>query len=474
MMAPLVTNDAIVLGILIIILAFVFKTSESDNPYLKKFYKYVPSLLLCYFLPAICTSLGIIAPEWYTLSDVAEFFKASGIGVPEDMGQDDVMRIAEENGMEANVMSQFHNSSSLYYVASRFLLPASLVLLSLNIDLKGIVGLGPKALIMFFTATVGIIVGAPLALWLVGTLSPNVFYTSTGEAIWPGLATVAGSWIGGGANQTAMKEIFGCSDKLFSAMIVVDVFVANLWMAFLLYGAGISDKLDVRLKADSSAIESLKMKMESYSEKITRIATTSDLFIIAAIGLGTVGLSHMLSDIISPIISGAISEALAVNPGSWVQYVTSFGSGFFWLVVCATTFGVLLSFTRAREYEGAGASKVGSVFLYLLVATIGMKMNIAELIRDWDVFKYLIIIGLVWMTIHICLLLLVAKIIRAPFFFVAIGSQANVGGAASAPIVASAFSPVLAPVGVLLAVLGYAIGTFGAIMAAIMMQGVSL
>jgi uncharacterized membrane protein len=271
-----------------------------------------------------------------------------------------------------------------------------------------------------------------------------------------------------------MKEIFGCSDKLFSAMIVVDVFVANLWMAFLLYGAGISDKLDIRLKADSSAIESLKSKMESYSEKITRIATTSDLFIIAAIGLGAVGLSHLLSDIISPVISGAITETLAANPGSWVQYVTSFGSGFFWLVVCATTFGVLLSFTRAREYEGAGASKVGSVFLYLLVATIGMKMNIAELIRDWEVFKYLIIIGLVWMAIHICLLLLVAKIIRAPFFFVAIGSQANVGGAASAPIVASAFSPVLAPVGVLLAVLGYAIGTFGAIMAAIMMQGVSL
>ena len=101
-------------------------------------------------------------------------------------------------------------------------------------------------------------------------------------------------------------------------------------------------------------------------------------------------------------------------------------------------------------------------------------MNIAELIRDWEVFKYLIVIGLVWMVIHICLLLLVAKIIRAPFFFVAIGSQANIGGAASAPIVASAFSPVLAPVGVLLAVLGYAIGTFGAILAAIMMQGVSL
>ena len=102
-----------------------------------------------------------------------------------------------------------------------------------------------------------------------------------------------------------------------------------------------------------------------------------------------------------------------------------------------------------------------------------MKMNIAELINDWQEYKYLIIIGLVWMAIHVTLLILVAKLIRAPFFFVAIGSQANVGGAASAPIVASAFSPVLAPVGVLLAVLGYAIGTFGAILAATMMMEVS-
>jgi uncharacterized membrane protein len=421
-------NDAIVLGILVLILAAIFYTHSSTNKKLKTFYKYVPALLLCYFVPAIFNSLGIIDGE----------------------------------------------ASNLYFVASRYLLPASLVLLSLNIDLKGIVGLGPKALIMFFTATVGIIVGGPIALYLVGSLAPEVFFTSDGEAIWPGLATVAGSWIGGGANQTAMKEIFGASDKLFSAMIVVDVFVANLWMAFLLYGAGISDRLDVKLKADNSAISSLKKKMEDYSDKITRTATTTDLFMIVGIGLGAVGLSHLFADMIAPRIDGYIMSVLAENPQSSIQYITSFGSGFFWLVVFSTTFGVILSFTKAREYEGAGASKIGSVFLYILVATIGMKMNIGELIRDWEVFKYLIIIGLVWMLIHVTILLIVAKLIKAPFFFVAVGSQANVGGAASAPIVASAFSPVLAPVGVLLAVLGYAIGTFGAIMAAIMMEVVSM
>jgi uncharacterized membrane protein len=271
-----------------------------------------------------------------------------------------------------------------------------------------------------------------------------------------------------------MKEIFGASDKLFSAMIVVDVFVANLWMAFLLYGAGITERLDKKLKADSSAITSLKKTMEDYSMKITRIATTTDLFMILGIGMGSVGLAHFLSDIIAPRINAWIDATLVINPDSYVQYITSFGNGFFWLVVISTTLGIILSFTKARTYEGGGASKVGSVFLYLLVATIGMKMNIGELIREWSVFKYLIIIGLVWMAVHVIILLAVAKLIRAPFFFVAVGSQANVGGAASAPIVASAFSPVLAPVGVLLAVLGYAIGTFGAIMAAIMMEIVSM
>ena len=132
-----------------------------------------------------------------------------------------------------------------------------------------------------------------------------------------------------------------------------------------------------------------------------------------------------------------------------------------------------MSFTKFRNFEGAGASKFGSLFLYVLVATIGMKMDIMELVANWGVFKYLILIGLIWIIVHAIFLFIVAKLIKAPFFYVAVGSQANVGGAASAPIVASAFSPSLAPVGVLLAVLGYAVGTFGAIICTIMMQWLS-
>ena len=132
-------------------------------------------------------------------------------------------------------------------------------------------------------------------------------------------------------------------------------------------------------------------------------------------------------------------------------------SGFFWLIVISTTVGLLLSLTKARELEGAGASRWGTLFIYILVATIGMKMNLSEVWANLGLFA----IGIVWMLVHVTILLVTAKIIKAPFFFVAVGSQANVGGAASAPVVASAFSPSLAPVGVLMAVLGYALGLMG-------------
>ena len=353
-------------------------------------------------------------------------------------------------------------TSNLYNpVTSRYLLPASLILLCLSIDLKGIIGLGPKALIMFFTATLGIVIGGPIALLLISWIAPGIIDTG-GEPLWAGLSTVAGSWIGGGANQAAMKEIYEVSDSLFGSMLVVDIVVANIWMGFLLYGASISKRVDGWLKADSSAIDDLKDRVESYSASISRNPTTTDYFQILAVAFGGTALSHWLSDLITPLF--AKHEEYLTEIG-----LSSLTSGFFWLIVLATTFGVAMSFTKARKLEGAGASKIGSVFIYLLVASIGMKMNLGEVFNNLDAFA----IGIVWMLIHVGLLLLVAKLIKAPFFFVAVGSQANVGGAASAPVVASAFSPALAPVGVLLAVLGYALGTYGAIICAELMQVVS-
>ena len=413
MNTPLFTNDAIVFGILISILAFVFTTSKSENPFWKKFYKYIPTLLLCYFIPSIFNSLGIISGE----------------------------------------------ESNLYFVASRYLLPTSLVLLTISIDLPEIKKLGPKAIIMFLTGTVGIILGGPLAILIVSSFAPDVVGGVGPDAVWRGLTTVAGSWIGGGANQAAMKEIFNVSDTLFSSMIAVDVIVANIWMAFLLYGAGINERIDAKFQADNSAITELKEKIEAYRAQILRIPDLTDTLKVMTVGFGVTAIAHLGADNIAPWIS---------ESAPWLAKF-SLTSKFFWLIVLATTIALGLSFTKARELEGVGASRYGSLFLYILVATIGMKMNIMAIFENPGLF----IIGLIWIAFHAILLIVVAKIIRAPFFFLAVGSQANIGGAASAPIVASAFHPSLAPVGVLLAVLGYAIGTYGAWICGILLQTIS-
>jgi uncharacterized membrane protein len=240
-------------------------------------------------------------------------------------------------------------------------------------------------------------------------------------------------------------------------MIAVDVIVANIWMAFLLYGAGIQDKIDEKFKADSTAITELKDKIEAYRAQILRIPELTDTMKVMAVGFGVTAIAHLGADFIAPWI-GENAPGLAKF---------SLTSGFFWLIVLATTISLGLSFTKARELEGIGASRYGSLFLYILVATIGMKMNIMAIFENPGLF----VVGLIWISIHGFLLIVMAKIIRAPFFFLAVGSQANVGGAASAPIVASAFHPSLAPVGVLLAVLGYAVGTYGAWICGIMMMG---
>ena len=403
----LITDDAVVLGLLVSCLGLIFYTSQLKS--LKTFYKIIPALLLCYLIPSLFSTAGIISP------------KVSG----------------------------------LWPVAKNYFLPASLILMTLSTDLKGVIKLGPKALIMFFTATIGIILGGPVAILITSLFSPETVGGLEFDAIWRGMATLAGSWIGGGANQTAMLELYQFNPEKYGAMITVDIVVANIWMAFILLGAGKSDKIDKWLKADSSTIDDLKNKMENYSSTVERNTTFHDLMKISTIALGGVGIAHFSGSILSKC-----------NNYFPIFNDTVFTSHFFWVVVVSTTLGLGFSFTRLRSLEGVGASKIGSVFIYLLVAIIGMKMDITKAVEQ----PLLIVVGLIWMIFHVGLLFAVAKIIRAPFFFLAVGSKANVGGAASAPIVASAFHPSLAPVGVLLAVLGYALGTYGAILCATLME----
>lgn len=454
---PLFANDTIIFGVLCVILAGIFYSSKLKS--FEKFYKIVPALLLCYFVPSIFSSVGVIADKWIDVQATIVHLNSLYGNLDNVTDLASLKTYITTNGIEDSVYNQFTGKSSLYYVSSRFLLPASLVLLTISIDLKGVFKLGPKALIMFLTATIGVMIGGPLAIVFFKYVSPDILTQVEGTELWKGLSTVAGSWIGGGANQLAMKEQWEVSDSLFSIMAVVDVLVAEVWMAFLLIGVAKSNAVDKWLKADNSSITTLKNKMEQFTLETARVPSFNDLIILCGIAFGVTSIGHVVGDNLGSYINN--------NVPALVDF--GLGSSFFWLIITATTLGIILSFTKVKNYEGAGASKIGTVFIYILVASIGMKMNLNAIVENLSLFA----IGFVWMIIHVGLLFLVAKIIKAPYFFLAVGSKANIGGAASAPVVAGAFHPSLAPVGVLLAVLGYALGTYGAFFCAIMMKWVS-
>ena len=410
---PLITNDAVILGLLMSILGFVCWSSQSNIIFFKKMYTFIPPILLCYFLPGLLNSFGVISGT----------------------------------------------STSLYTIASRYLLPASLVLFTISLDLKEIWKLRKKAGLMFITASISILLGGPIAVFIVSLFAPDVVGGVGPDAVWRGLSTVAGTWIGGGANQAAMYEIFKPSPDLFSAMVALDVIIAYIWMALLLYAASKTDKINSYLKANDQSVTEIKEKIEAYHLSIMRIPKMEDIIMILAVGFGITGIAHFGADNIAPWVT--------VN----APYLSKFSltSNFFWLVIIATTLGMLLSFTKVRDLEGAGASRMGSVLLYILITTIGMQMNIMAIFNN----PGLLVVGLIWISIHAVVLIIVAKLTKTPFFFMAVGSMANIGGPASAPVVASAFHPSLAPVGVLLAVFGYVIGTYGAYVCGLLMQAVA-
>ena len=408
--SALIQNDIVLFGLIAATLGVVFWTSVRETGFWKKFYAYVPALLLCYFIPGIYNSIGLI------------------------------------DG----------NASKLYNpVASRVLLPAALVLLTLTIDLKGVLRLGPKLLVMYAAASISIMLGAFAAFWLMGWIHPE---TVAGDT-WGGMAALAGSWIGGGANMLAMKEIFAVDETTFGRFVVVDVGVGYVWMAVLIFLANRAGAIDARTGADTRAIETLKQRLASYQKQHERVATLPDLMVILGIAFGAVGLSHAIA---------VPASAWFAQNVSWATQV-SLHEPFVWVVVLSTFIGLGLSLTRARTLDGAGASKIGALFLYILIACIGMQMDIGSLVdKPW-----LLALGVIWIVVHIVLLVLVAKLLRVPFFYFAMGSQSNIGGPASAPVVASVFHPSLAPVGALLGALGYATGTVAAYIVGIVLRAMA-
>lgn len=393
-----------VLTILLGVLAVLF--AMNAHPRTQKIFKVVPLLVFCYFVPTLLSNTGLIP---------------------------------------------INGDFALYSFTKSYLLPASLVLLTLSVDIKGIFGLGRNAVFLFLGATAAIVLGGPLAYFLVvgggHLLGFELVPPELGDQAWKGLSALAGSWIGGGANFVAIGESVGANDSTKGLMIVVDVVVANIWMAFLLLYAGREKEMDAKIGADRTSLETVRQQVADYQAEVARPTNLPALLTMLAIAFGATAIANWL----------VFEAQLLPDIGKIVK-------GFTWVVILVTAVGLGMSFTRFRHLEGTGASAVGSVMLYLLVTTIGAKAEFAAIADPKN--TGMLLVGGVWMLFHVLILLFIRKRLRAPIFFLAVGSKANIGGAASAPIVASAFHPALAPVGVLLAIGGYVLGTAAALLCA--------
>lgn len=374
----LITDPTTIIIFLATLLAFIYWLKETTVA--KPIFDKIPFVLWIYFLPMISTTIGI-TPQ----------------------------------------------SSEAYSWISNYFLPASLVLLLISSDIPTILKVGPKGLVTFFAGTIGIVIGAPISLFLFQGYLP--------EDAWMGFAALSGSWIGGGANMIAIKESVGTSDSLMGTVIIVDTMVGYGWMAVVVAFSGYQKIMDAKNKVDTSLITNINKKMELfYSER--KPIDLKSLSMMLAVGL-SIG-------------------AICLELGTHLPQVGAVLSSFGWTIILVLIISIFLSFTPLQKLEKQGASVVGNYMLYFLLASIGAKANLNNIL-DAPVF---LLAGIVWISVHVIVLYTVGRLIKAPMFLIATSSQANIGGVVSAPIVASIYQPSLAPVGVLLGLLGNIVGTF--------------
>jgi uncharacterized membrane protein len=330
-------------------------------------------------------------------------------------------------------------ASPTYDWTTRYFLPLALFLLMISIDLKSVAKLGPIALFMVTAGTIGIIIGGPISFAIFGNFLP--------EDAWKGFAALSGSWIGGTANMVAVAESVDTPESAFGPIIVVDTVVGYGWMGVLLFFSVWQKKFDKFIGANTSAIEETNARLAEMDQSRHPTMVRDAAFLIG-IGMGAAVLSVNLG-----------AKMPALGDPTIISATT-------WAVLIIVTGGLLLSFTPLRDFEKVGASQLGYTALYLLLAGIGAQADLKAVMQA----PVYLLAGAVWIAIHVAVLLIAARLVRAPLFFVATGSMANIGGAASAPVVAGVYHPAMAPVGLLMAVVGYIFGIYGALFCAYLLS----
>lgn len=317
----------------------------------------------------------------------------------------------------------------MYEWISAYMLPMALFLLLVSSDIPAIFKLGRIALITMLSGSIGIILAAPLVVWM--------FKYQLPPEAWMGFGVLSGSWIGGSANMIAVKEAMQVPDNIFLPMITVDVIVAYSWMAVLIALQKNQKNFDQWNKSKRSVIDELTQKTSRMQrtpvEKLSRNKLTLMIWVAIAITFLSIWLARLIGF-------------------KWLSLTA-------WTILIVTALGIAASFSPLQKMEPKGATKIGYWFLYFVLASIGAKANFTSL-SSLHIF---ILAGFLWVFIHFLFMILVARMTKAPFAIVAAASQANIGGPVSAPLLAAVYEPALAPVGLLLGIFGNIIGTYAGI-----------
>ncbi len=394
----MIQNQFLILLLLAAVVAAILWISRIEAA--SKVFRYLPVPLWCYFIPTLLATFGVVPPD-----------------------------------------------SPLYGAMSQKILPACLFLLLLGSDLPAILRMSPKALGAMLAGSAGIFLGAGvtfaifLSLPIAETVRPD---------IWKGWGCLSATWTGGSANMLAVKEMVGTPESIFANLIITDTVIAYGWMAMLVFASQYQPRINRFLKAEDFRFG----RKES----------------------GETGETSKGAGGAEPIENESSEEAAALRPGP-VALLLALGFGFSfaavalckaipfqskvftansWAIILATTVPLLLSLTPAKKLETIGSSRVGTVLLYLLLTSIGARANLTSL----ALAPTFITLGVLWVTIHGAVLLLYGRISHSPAALLASASQANVGGPVSTPLVATVYQKEMAPLGVLMAVLGNIYGTY--------------
>ena len=330
--------------------------------------------------------------------------------------------------------------SPVYRAIARYLLPASLSLLLLSSELKAIARLGRTALLVMTAGMAGIMLGG-----IAGFLALRPWLPADA---WKAVGALVATWIGGSANLVAVANALDLSPELQGVLIIVDTVVAYTWMGFLISFAARQEAFDRWNKADRAAVEGVGARLASVVGKETRPPTVADMTLM-------VGLAVVLT-------------AACLRIGTLLPPVGQVLNAFSWAIILLTTAALLLSLTPLARLEQVGASTVGYAGFYLLLASVGAQGDLRKVLSH----PQFVLLGVIVIAVHAVFLFAALRLLRAPLFFLGAASQACVGGYSSAPLVAAIYHPAMAPVGLLLAVLGNVVGTYLGLAVAQVLSGI--